>query len=93
MTYVVQLARTRYAGTNHTHLTELLMEREGIDLSLRWSTILDNHRRTWGWVVVTFLEVRVGQTCSRIRPVIHWPVGRCLLSRWCLSADRPFPTV
>ena len=32
-TYVVQLARTRYAGTNHTHLTELLMEREGIDLS------------------------------------------------------------
>ena len=23
MTYVVQLARTRYAGTNHTHLTEL----------------------------------------------------------------------
>ena len=33
MTYVVHLARTRYAGTNHTHLTELLMEREGIDLS------------------------------------------------------------
>ena len=33
MTYVVQLARTRYAGTNHTHLTELLTEREGIDLS------------------------------------------------------------
>ena len=33
MTYVVQLARTRYAGTNHTHLTELLMDREGIDLS------------------------------------------------------------
>ena len=33
MTYVVQLARTRYAGTNHTHLPELLMEREGIDLS------------------------------------------------------------
>ena len=33
MTYVMQLARTRYAGTNHTHLTELLMEREGIDLS------------------------------------------------------------
>ena len=33
MTYVVQLARTRYPGTNHTHLTELLMEREGIDLT------------------------------------------------------------
>ena len=33
MTDVVQLARTRYAGTNHAHLTELLMEREGIDLS------------------------------------------------------------
>ena len=27
---VVALARTRYAGTNHTHLTELLAEREGI---------------------------------------------------------------
>ena len=32
-TAVVELARTRYAGTNHTHLTELLMEREGIELS------------------------------------------------------------
>ena len=30
---VVQLASTVYAGTNHTHLTELLREREGIDLS------------------------------------------------------------
>ena len=30
---VVQLARAEYAGTNHTHLTELLREREGIDLS------------------------------------------------------------
>ena len=30
---VVRLASTEYAGTNHTHLTELLREREGIDLS------------------------------------------------------------
>ena len=30
---VVHLASTHYAGTNHTHLTELLWEREGIDLS------------------------------------------------------------
>ena len=30
---VVQLAGNDYAGTNHTHLTELLREREGIDLS------------------------------------------------------------
>ena len=29
---VVQLARTRYAGANHTHLSELLSEREGIDI-------------------------------------------------------------
>ena len=28
---VVRLARTRYAGTNHTHLSELLSEREGMD--------------------------------------------------------------
>ena len=30
---VVQLASTHYAGTNHTHLTELLQEHDGIDLS------------------------------------------------------------
>ena len=29
---VLDLARTRYAGTNHTHLSELLAEREGIDV-------------------------------------------------------------
>ena len=29
---VVRLARTRYEGANHTHLSELLSEREGIDL-------------------------------------------------------------
>jgi len=30
---VIELARARYAGANHTHLTELLEEREGIALS------------------------------------------------------------
>ena len=29
---VVHLARTRYSGANHTHLSELLSEREGIDI-------------------------------------------------------------
>ena len=29
---VVRLARTRYEGANHTHLSELLSEREGIDI-------------------------------------------------------------
>ena len=29
---VVHLARTRYQGANHTHLSELLNEREGIDI-------------------------------------------------------------
>ena len=29
---VVHLARTRYAGVNHTHLTELLAEREGVQI-------------------------------------------------------------
>ena len=29
---VVHLARTRYEGANHTHLSELLAEREGIDI-------------------------------------------------------------
>ena len=28
----VRLARTRYEGANHTHLSELLAEREGIDI-------------------------------------------------------------
>ena len=31
-TDAVVLARTRYAGVNHTHLSELLREREGIDI-------------------------------------------------------------
>ena len=30
---MVQLAGTHYAGTIHTHLTELLQEHDGIDLS------------------------------------------------------------
>ena len=30
---VIQLASTTYAGANHTHRTELLRDREGIDLS------------------------------------------------------------
>ena len=29
---MIHLARTRYAGVNHTHLSELLSEREGIDI-------------------------------------------------------------
>ena len=32
VTDVVHLARTRYAGANHTHLSELLSERDGIDV-------------------------------------------------------------
>ena len=32
-TDVVVLARTRYAGVNHTHLSELLRERKGIDIA------------------------------------------------------------
>ena len=34
---VVHLARTRYEGANHTHLRELLSEREGIDIG--WTTL------------------------------------------------------
>ena len=30
---VLHLARTRYSGVNHTHMSELLMEREGIDIT------------------------------------------------------------
>ena len=30
---VLRLASTRYAGTNHSHLSELLSEREGIDIA------------------------------------------------------------
>ena len=32
MTAVVHLARTTYAGANHTHLNELLSERDGINI-------------------------------------------------------------
>ena len=37
---VVRLACTRYSGANHTHLSELLNEREGIDIG---RTTLKNH--------------------------------------------------
>ena len=37
-TQVVALARTRYARVNHTHLTELLAERE-----VRWTPLLRQH--------------------------------------------------
>ena len=42
-TAVVHLAHTRYSGTNHTHLSELLSERDGIDIvgppcGVSWST-------------------------------------------------------
>ena len=42
-TAVVHLAHTRYSGTNHTHLSELLSERDGIDIAgphcgASWST-------------------------------------------------------
>ena len=30
---MLRLARTRYSGTNYTHLSELLREREGIDIA------------------------------------------------------------
>ena len=33
MAAVVKLANNTYAGANHTHFTELLRDREGIDLS------------------------------------------------------------
>ena len=32
-TNVIRLARSRYAGVNHTHMSELLREREGIDIT------------------------------------------------------------
>ena len=32
-TAVLHLAHTRYSGTNHTHMSELLSEREGIDIT------------------------------------------------------------
>ena len=32
-TAVLHLARTRYSGTNHRHMSELLSEREGIDIT------------------------------------------------------------
>ena len=35
---VLHLASTRYCGTNHTHLSELLGEREGIDIDRSTST-------------------------------------------------------
>ena len=38
---VVRLASTRYQGANHTHLSELLAEREGIDIGRTTLRLLD----------------------------------------------------
>ena len=38
-TAVVHLAHTRYSGTNHTHLSELLSERDGIDIDIGRTTL------------------------------------------------------
>ena len=43
---VSELAEGRYAGFNHTHLTEMLSEREGIDLSRM--TVMQRSRRGRG---------------------------------------------
>ena len=40
---VVHLAGTRYQGVNHTHLSELLSEREGIDIG-RTTLLRRKHR-------------------------------------------------
>ena len=45
-TAVVHLARTRYAGANHTHLSELLSERDGIDIGRTTLRAHPGQRRT-----------------------------------------------
>ena len=55
---VVRLARTRYEGTNHTHLSELLSEREGIDI---------------GRTMLRRMLVNAGPSSPRRRrPPKHW---------------------
>ena len=55
-THVVDLARTRYAGVNHTHLSELLRDREGIDI---------------GRTTLRRILVRAGLNSPRRRPPKH----------------------
>ena len=43
---VVRLARTRYAGASHTHLGELLSERDGIDIGRTTLRRILGQRRT-----------------------------------------------
>ena len=66
---IVHLARTRYAGVNHTHMSELLREHEGIDVTR--STL----RR---------LLVSAGENSPRggVHPSIA-SVGRGCLARVC----------
>ena len=47
---VVLLVRTRYAGNNHSHLSELLKQREGVDIggtTLRRILVNAGQRSTW----------------------------------------------
>ncbi len=86
-TDVVVLARTRYAGVNHTHLSELLREREGIDIG----------RNTLRKILT---DAGVNSPRRR-RPPKHRPADmavaavrqlsadtRCYVCRTAISADR-----
>ena len=77
---VVQLASITYAGANHTHLSELLRDRESIDLSRRigrWSCAWTRSPRSRRWIA----PVRYCP-CARDRwsgaPTITCATGRYL---------------
>ena len=92
---VVRLARTRYGGANHTHLSELLSERRGIDRStLRRNLVnaeLSSPLGEDGPQFILLLEVE-DDTCAVVNAVFrpeedtrgYFTVMQCLIERWGL---------
>ena len=61
---VLRLARSRYSETNHTHLSELLREREGIDIA-----------RTSHSAHVCSRRCGTGSAATRSDPRARWRMG------------------
>ena len=76
--HVIRLARTKCEGANHTHLSELLSEREGIDIV----------RTTLRRILVTPVTVSV-HDYARVESITPQPSKFCYYLSASCSVERP----
>ena len=91
---MVELATQRYEGTNHTHLTELLREREGIDLSRptvrRILTRAERAAGTFQDRLVTELRLADARTIDQATAVLRDFLPR-YNARFAVQPEHPEP--